>query len=194
MYLLIGILGSLAIQDLTCKHTIVDCYLNNWQVLFVEISYLFGRITVFPCVLSISRTRLLEQFYGEVNPKKVKIFNIIFISIATMFSFLSPYLPIDLVMNLVGSIVCYFFIYAIPTKMHYECLFGKVARDSLIESIESIEMTEDPQQPVLACPHAPYDGRKHIKIWTFVFYIVLNVIGIAIGIYGVYSFFAGFFQ
>jgi hypothetical protein len=52
LYELIGIFGTIAISgSKTCKQTLVDCYLSDWTVLIVEVSYLFGRITVFPCTL-----------------------------------------------------------------------------------------------------------------------------------------------
>ena len=46
--------------------TIVNCYLNDWQALVVEIVYFYGLVTVFPCFLEVGRTRLLEYYYGEV--------------------------------------------------------------------------------------------------------------------------------
>jgi sodium-coupled neutral amino acid transporter 9 len=51
LYELIGLFGGFAISGLECKETLVNCYLHEWTVLIVEISYLFGRITVFPCTL-----------------------------------------------------------------------------------------------------------------------------------------------
>jgi sodium-coupled neutral amino acid transporter 9 len=51
LYELIGLFGGFAISGLECKETLVNCYLHEWTVLIVEISYLFGRVTVFPCTL-----------------------------------------------------------------------------------------------------------------------------------------------
>jgi hypothetical protein len=58
--------------------------------------------------------------------------------IATAFSMLSPFLPISLLMNIVGAVVCYFFIFLIPTKIHYGCLYPKrkANEESLIDAEE----------------------------------------------------------
>jgi hypothetical protein len=56
---MIGVTGAFAISDKICDNTLVDCYLTEWIVLVVEVSYLFGRVTVFPCTLAVSRTRLI---------------------------------------------------------------------------------------------------------------------------------------
>ena len=61
---------------------------------------------------------------------------------ATIMSILSPFIPISLMMNIVGAVVCYFFIYLFPTLLHYACLYKKkVDEESLIESITSLEDT-----------------------------------------------------
>jgi sodium-coupled neutral amino acid transporter 9 len=59
LYELIGLFGAFAVSGIECKETLVNCYLQEWTVLIVEVSYLFGRITVFPCTLEVARTRLL---------------------------------------------------------------------------------------------------------------------------------------
>lgn len=51
LYELIGVFGGFAVSSIDCKETLVNCYLSEWTVLIVEASYLFGRITVFPCTL-----------------------------------------------------------------------------------------------------------------------------------------------
>lgn len=51
LYELIGLFGGFAVSNVDCKETLVNCYLSEWTVLIVEASYLFGRITVFPCTL-----------------------------------------------------------------------------------------------------------------------------------------------
>lgn len=51
LYELIGLFGAFAVSGIDCKETLVNCYLSEWKVLIVEASYLFGRITVFPCTL-----------------------------------------------------------------------------------------------------------------------------------------------
>lgn len=51
LYELIGLFGGFAVSGLECKETLVNCYLQEWTVLIVELSYLFGRIAVFPCTL-----------------------------------------------------------------------------------------------------------------------------------------------
>lgn len=44
---------------------------------------------------------------------------------AMLFCFLGPYIDLNTVLNLVGSIVCFFFIYYIPTKLHLTCYYDK---------------------------------------------------------------------
>lgn len=44
---------------------------------------------------------------------------------AMLFCFLGPYIDLNTVLNLVGSIVCFFFIYYIPTKLHLACYYDK---------------------------------------------------------------------
>ena len=45
--------------------------------------------------------------------------------LSTMFAFLSPFLRLDLLMNLVGAFLCFFFIYYIPIRFHWSCLYGR---------------------------------------------------------------------
>lgn len=128
LYELIGLFGGFAVSGPSnpeCKETLVNCYLHEWAVLIVELSYLFGRITVFPCTLEVSRTRLIELFTDKVEDHHFKYFNIFFMIFATIMSILSPFIPISLMMNIVGAVICYFFIYLFPTLLHYTCLYKK---------------------------------------------------------------------
>lgn len=109
----------------TCKQTLVDCYLSDWTVLIVEVSYLFGRITVFPCTLEVARTRLIDLFFPQKNDNHFKYFNILFMILAALMSILSPFIPFSLMMNIVGAVICYFFIYLFPSMLHYKCLYKK---------------------------------------------------------------------
>jgi amino acid permease len=123
LYELIGLFGGFAVSDIDCKETLVNCYMSEWTVLIVELSYLFGRITVFPCTLEVSRTRLIELYVEKVEDRHFKFFNIAFMVFASVMSILSPFIPISLMMNIVGAVVCYFFIYLFPTLLHYTCLY-----------------------------------------------------------------------
>ena len=80
-------------------------------------------LTVFPCFINVGRTRLLSFMFGDVEPKKVRYFNILFMVTATIFAFLSPFLKLDLLMNIVGALLTFFFIYYIPIKFHWVCLY-----------------------------------------------------------------------
>ena len=53
---------------------------------------------------------------------------------STIFNFFSPFLPLDEIMNLVGSILCFFFVYLIPCKFHWDCLYYNIKpeKESLI--------------------------------------------------------------
>ena len=71
--------------------------------------------------------------------------------IGSLFTIMSPYLPISTLMSIVGAVVCYFFIYIIPTKIHLGCLYTKkYTEDSLVESITSLEETA---VSTTKCPH-----------------------------------------
>jgi hypothetical protein len=43
--------------------------------------------------------------------------------LSTLFCFLGPYVKLDIFMSLVGSLVCFFFIYYIPTMLHLYCYY-----------------------------------------------------------------------
>ena len=94
--------------------------------MIVSISYLFGRFTILPVALEVGRTRIIELVCGEVTEKRFRYFNIGFMIIATFFSVLSPYLPISLLINLNGALICFWFIYLIPTRLHFGCLYPKL--------------------------------------------------------------------
>ena len=53
IYELVSIMGAFAIAGSgeTCTNTLIDCYLKEWTVLFVEVSYFLGRVTTFPLLL-----------------------------------------------------------------------------------------------------------------------------------------------
>lgn len=53
----------------------------------------------------------------------MKVFNIIFMVVASVISILSPKLPLSTLMTMVGSIICFYFIYLLPVKMHMKCLY-----------------------------------------------------------------------
>jgi len=55
---------------------------------------------------------------------------------AMLFCFLGPYIDLNTVLNLVGSLVCFFFIYYIPTNLHLKCFHKKEIDDksSLLNS------------------------------------------------------------
>jgi len=61
IYELVSVFGAFAIagSSETCSNTLVDCYLKEWTVLFVEVSYLLGRISGFPLMLEVGRNRLI---------------------------------------------------------------------------------------------------------------------------------------
>lgn len=135
IYASIGVLGSLPIigkklfnidnTDKTCKVTILNCYLKNILTLVVEICYFFMLNTVFPCFINVGRTRLLTYFYGSIQDKHVTIFNIAFMVTACIFAFFMAFLRLDLLLNLVGAFFCFFFIYLIPIRFHWACLYSK---------------------------------------------------------------------
>jgi hypothetical protein len=44
---------------------------------------------------------------------------------AMLFCFLGPYINLNTVLNLVGSLVCFFFVYYIPSMLHLKCFYKK---------------------------------------------------------------------
>jgi hypothetical protein len=104
----------------------VDCYLTEWTILFVEITYFLGVVSAFPIMVEVGRTRILELFFGEVTQKQFTTYNITFMLVASCLSILSPIIPLSTLMSLVGALVCYFFIYMIPTMLHRACLYGRI--------------------------------------------------------------------
>jgi hypothetical protein len=120
----------------------------------------------------------------KVEDHHLKYFNIGFMVFATIMSILSPFIPISLMMNIVGAVVCYFFIYLFPTLLHYACLYKKkVDEESLIESITSLEDTPSK----VACSHPVQYSQKRSILMRYLIYGIINAIGVAIGIYGLYT-------
>ncbi len=129
LYCAIGSMGYIAIWNLKCSETIVNCYLTDISSVFVEVSYLYGLSTVYPCFIEVGRSRLLLYFYPEVTKTHLRNFNVTFMSAAMLFCFLGPYINLNTVLNLVGSLVCFFFVYYIPTKLHMKCFYKKIEDD-----------------------------------------------------------------
>ena len=121
-YEIIAVLGTLAVSGKNCSNTIVDCYLHDWTILIVSVSFLFGRMTILPVALEVGRTRILELFCSDVNEEKYKKFNIGFMLVATFFSVMSPFISISLLININGALICYWFIYLIPTSGYTDSL------------------------------------------------------------------------
>ena len=63
-YFLAGVLGALTVAGKDCSNTFVDCYLKEWTILIVEISYLINVVSTFPSNISVGRTRVLELIFG----------------------------------------------------------------------------------------------------------------------------------
>lgn len=187
--------------DQDCNVTIINCFLTEYKTLTVEILYFFMLLTVFPCFINVGRTRLLTRLFGSVFDNHVRIFNFGFMFISSLFAFLSPFLRLDLLMNLVGSILCFFFIYYIPIRFHWACLYEvKTTEDSSIISSNSevtrlsLQDEETQAKPLVEigekvqCAHAlDYVDRTSRKARLVVYGLVM-VSGVAIGIYGLYDF------
>ena len=104
---------------------------------------------------------------------------------ATFMCVLGPFIPITLMMNIVGAVVCYFSIYLFPTLLHFACLYNKkkVDEESLIKSVTTLEDT--PRR--VACSHDTHYAQKKSKMWRYLIYGSINGVGVAIGIYGLYT-------
>lgn len=161
---------------------IVNCYKTEWLAVGVEATYFFMLLTVYPCFIEVGRNRLLEHYFGEITDRMFRIFNVIFVSLSCLLAFLSPYLPLDLVMNLVGSFLCFFFVYMIPIKFHWSCVY-KEAREDKVSLI-----TQDESEPKATCPHEDL-AAAYSKLSRGLFYGVILGVGVAVALYGVYQFF-----
>jgi solute carrier family 38 (sodium-coupled neutral amino acid transporter), member 9 len=120
----VAFLGAIAVAAKPCKNTFVDCYLSDWTILLVEITYFLSIVSAFPIMVEVGRTRILDLFFGGVSNKKFMIFNSTFMVVATFFSIISPIIPLSTLISLVGAFFCYFFIYLIPSYLHFACLYG----------------------------------------------------------------------
>jgi hypothetical protein len=125
LYSAIGAMGNIAIWNKTCDETIINCYLDDISSLFVEVSYLYGLGTIYPCFIEVGRSRLLLYFFPEVTATHRRNFNLAFMTAAMLFCFLGPYIDLNTILNLVGSLVCFFFIYYIPSILHLKCFYPK---------------------------------------------------------------------
>jgi hypothetical protein len=47
LYELIGLFGGFTVSFIDCKETLVNCYLSDWTVLFVELSISLGESLFF---------------------------------------------------------------------------------------------------------------------------------------------------
>jgi hypothetical protein len=89
-------------------------------------------LTLFPCFINIGRTRLLTVLFGEVTPTHIRVFNFSFMFVGTVLSFVSPFFGLDILMDLVGAILCFFFIYLIPIKFHLACIYEQSGHESTV--------------------------------------------------------------
>ncbi len=128
-YWLVSMAGALAISNKSCTNTLIDCYLKDWTILFVEVTYLLSKIGNFPIMIEIGRTRILNTFLTKISERHFKMFNICFMIFAATVCILSPVLPLSVLMGLVGAVVCYFFIYFLPTKLHFSCLYPESRKE-----------------------------------------------------------------
>lgn len=131
-YQSVAFLGAIAIAGFDCKNTFIDCYLSDWTVLPVAISYFLSIVSAFPIMVEVGRTRILDLFFNGVSKKKIMIFNSTFMVVATFFGIISPIIPLSTLISLVGAFFCYFFIYLIPTVLHFTCLHGSPHREPLM--------------------------------------------------------------
>lgn len=183
-YLIVSITGSFAISNKHCTNTLIDCYLTDWTILFVEVTYLLGRICAFPIMVDISRTRLIKIFFEEATEKRFKVFNILFMVFGSIISILSPKLPLSTLISIVGAVVCFFFIYFFPAKMHFACLYpAKAKKDEENSLIDGSTLVED-EDEACSCNHSPSYADKRSKIFRQVLYGALNVVGVAVGVFG----------
>ena len=185
IYSIVSVLGTFAISGKTCSNTMVDCYLHDWTILIVLVSFLLGRICYLPCVVEVGRTRIMELYTSDISEKNFKYFNIGFMAVATLFSIMSPYLSIALLLNIVGAVVCYVFIYLIPTKMHYSCLYPKKANKREVEMGLTDDMST--QSSSSHCNHEEDYVNRHTLGWRKMIYGLINVVGISIAVMGLLS-------
>ena len=153
-------------------------------MLIVEITYLLGRIAIYPSMLEVARTRTLEFFLPRIEEKHFRNFNIGFMVIACLFGIGSPYIPMSVLMNLIGAVFAYYFIYLAPAMIQYRTLFKPLSatQETLLDDTHSDSQIEETPPPA---KRGGSDANNRKLILGV--YIFLNFIGVAIGVYGLYS-------
>lgn len=54
IYLTVSVMGAFAVSEKDpskCKDVLVNCYITDWTVLFVSVTYFLGRVGAFPIML-----------------------------------------------------------------------------------------------------------------------------------------------
>jgi len=106
--------------------------------------------------------------------------------VGSLFSIMSPYLPLSTLMSIVGAVVCYFFIYLIPTKIHFSCLYTK--RDSTQERlVESVSSLDETNVSITKCSHQQSYADVRSKVTRYLVYGLLNLVGLTIMASGLVS-------
>ena len=199
VYCCIGFMGSLAIWDIVCDETIINCFLKDFSSVLVEATYLYGLMTVLPCFLTIGRSKILLHFFPEITPGIFRNFNLMFITFSLSVCFLSPYIKVDSLISLIGSITSYYMIYYIPAILHLKCLHGSEEKllgqtpDSLVASEVSQDELNDKNWEV-RCAHSPDYKDRHSKRFRNVGCFLFNILGVIIGVYGIYQVFDAIFS
>ena len=101
--------------------------------------------------------------------------------VAVLFCIGSPYVPISVLMNLIGAVFAYYFIYLVPAMIQYRTLF--TPKPALYESMIEEGSTEN-EESVQGDAERVSRGKARLILGV---YVVLNVVGVAIGAYGLYS-------
>ena len=149
-------------------------------------------MTVFPCFIEVGRSRLLLYFFPEIKQIHFRSFNMTFMCLSIFCCFLGPYIALDTVMNLVGSVVCYFCVYYIPSMLHMHCLYRSTEEEQ--QSLITSEVSEVALASNEQCSHSRDEKDKYPKWMRKYGYIVLNLIGVSVGVYGVVQVFQSMFS
>jgi len=114
--------------------------------------------------------------------------------IASTLSFFSPYISINLFVSVSSSILGFFFIYALPTRVHIQCLlrrkiyifseYNDILHD--IMRAESLANTSFTTHKNNECPHPRYEGGLISRSLRLGFYVVINLLGFANAVNALY--------
>jgi sodium-coupled neutral amino acid transporter 9 len=128
IYIALGVCGAYGIIGRTKNYTTQDSLLDffNRRDSFpyaVEIAFLLHLYSIYPCYVSVARTRLREVLSIEApdGPACGVAFAVVLLAVSTCLQFTD--FKLSELMSLNGSICAFFYTYLIPAVIHVKCQY-----------------------------------------------------------------------